>query len=223
MCFSATASFGASVVLTAIGVASIKQVTHKSQIVFACIPLFFAAQQFIEGLVWVSFATPFNATLNLYATYGFIIFSQLVWPLWVPLAMVMVENKGKRHKIQMLFVAVGLTESLYQVYAVLVYPVHSQITGHHIYYELKNPASALKYIEPAFYIISIIVSPFFTSIKRMWILGIAIFLSCAITVIFYEHYTVSVWCFFASAISIAVYFIMREIKGSYKKIPLPHA
>ncbi len=220
MCFSATASFSASVVLTAIGIVSIKQVTHKSQIVFACIPLFFAAQQFIEGLVWVSFAVPFNATLNLYATYGFIIFSQLVWPIWVPLAMVMVENKGRRYKIQMLFVAIGLTEALYQVYAVLTYPVQSVITGHHIYYELKEPVSILKYIEPAFYIIAIIISPFFTSIKKMWILGVAIFLSCLITVIFYQHYTVSVWCFFASAISISVYFIMRGIKKKHNLIPL---
>jgi len=217
MCFSATASFGASVVLTGIGVAALKQVQHKSQYVFACIPLFFATQQFIEGLVWVSFANPFNAAMNQYATYGFLIFAQVVWPLWIPIAMIMVENRRTRHKIQMLFVAIGMTEAIYQIYALMTYHVHSQIIGHHIYYDLANPGS-MKYIEAPFYIIATIVSPFFTSIKRMWIVGTAILGSCLITVIFYEHYTVSVWCFFASIISISVYLIMREIRISYSLI-----
>jgi hypothetical protein len=214
MCFSATASFGASAVLTVIGVASLKQVKHKSQIVFACIPLFFAAQQFIEGCVWLSFAPMFNASMNLYGTYGFLIFAELIWPLWIPVAMIMVENRRKRHKIQMLFVAIGLTEAIYQFYNFLNYPVHSQIIGHHIYYTIANPQT-FKYIEPVFYAMAIIVSPFFTSIKRMWIVGLATGISCLITILFYQHYLVSVWCFFASAISISVYLIMREIKISY--------
>ena len=71
MCFSASASFGAGIVLAAIAVASIKQVQHKSQIVFACIPLFFSAQQFTEGLVWLSFSSPPNASLNHYTTLVF--------------------------------------------------------------------------------------------------------------------------------------------------------
>jgi hypothetical protein len=216
MCFSASASFGAGVILTGIGIASLKQVQHKSQLVFACIPLFFAAQQFTEGLVWLSFSNPFNAALNLTATYIFLIFAQVVWPLWIPIAMIMVENKGKRRKIQRLFVAIGSIEALYQIGCLFTYPVHSQIIGHHVYYALDNPVS-LKYIDAAFYIAATIVSPFFTSVKRMWIVGTAILVSCVITVIFYEHYTVSVWCFFASAISISVYLIMLEIKPLYSK------
>src|SRR5277367_1892254 len=114
MCFSASASFGASAVLAVIGVASIKQVQHKSQVVFACIPIFFSLQQFAEGMAWISFANPFNATMNVYATYTFLIFSQIVWPLWIPIAMVMVENKGQRRKIQRVFVVIGIIEAFYQ-------------------------------------------------------------------------------------------------------------
>ncbi len=221
MCFSATASFSASVVLVGIGIASIKQIQTKSQIVFACIPLFFAIQQFNEGLVWVSFANPFNAELNLYGKYGFLIFSQIIWPLWIPIAMVMVENKGERRKIQRVFVAIGITESLYQFYCMLNYPAHAEILGQHIYYHIDHP-DTFKYLEPAFYIAAIIVSPFFTSVRKMWLVGMAILISCIITVIFFQHYTVSVWCFFASIISMSVYFIMRKIRmspNSYLKEP----
>lgn len=220
MCFSATASFSASVVLVGIGIASIKEVRHKSQIVFACIPLFFAIQQFNEGLVWVSFASPFNPELNLYAKYGFLIFSQIIWPLWIPIAMVMIENKGERRKIQRVFVAIGITEALYQLYCMLNYQAHAEIMRHHIYYHIDHP-DTFKYLEPAFYVAAIIGSPFFTSIKRMWVVGLAILVSCLITVIFFQHYTVSVWCFFASIISISVYLIMREIRIGTLPQPSP--
>lgn len=217
MCFSATASFGASTVLAVISVASIKQVQHKSQLVFACIPIFFCLQQFAEGLVWVSFASPFNAAMNMYSTYFFLVFAQIVWPMWIPIAMVMIENKGQRRKIQRVFVIIGITEAMYQFYCLVSYPVHSEIIGHHIYYHIDHP-DTFKFLEPAFYISATILSPFFTSIKRMWVVGSAILISCIITLIFFEHYTVSVWCFFASIISISVFLIMREIRITYSLI-----
>lgn len=217
MCFSATASFSASAVLAVISVASLKQVQHKSQIVFACIPVFFCIQQFTEGLVWLSFANPYNAAMHQYGTYVFLFFAQIVWPLWIPVAMVMVENKGERRKTQRIFMVIGIIEALYESYCLCVYPVHSEILGHHIYYHIDHP-DTFKYIEPAFYVMATIIPPFFTTIKRMWVVGMAILLSCVITLLFFQHYTVSVWCFFASVISISVYLIMREIKISYQLI-----
>jgi hypothetical protein len=44
----------------------------------------------------------------------------------------------------------------------------------------------------------------------MWMLGITILISYIMTTIYYTDYVVSVWCFFASIISIVVFFIIRE-------------
>ena len=41
MCFSASASFGAGVVLNVIGVATIKKTHHSPQLLFASIPFIF--------------------------------------------------------------------------------------------------------------------------------------------------------------------------------------
>ena len=49
MCFSATASFTVGVVLSVIGVVTIKMTRRKEEIPFAMIPLLFGIQQFIEG------------------------------------------------------------------------------------------------------------------------------------------------------------------------------
>jgi hypothetical protein len=53
MCFSATASFGASVVLGTIGVATLTKVKERAQVPFAIIPIMFAVQQFTEGILWI--------------------------------------------------------------------------------------------------------------------------------------------------------------------------
>ena len=54
MCFSATASFGASAVLGVIGVAAVAKAKTKPQRLFASIPLVFAVQQLSEGFLWLS-------------------------------------------------------------------------------------------------------------------------------------------------------------------------
>ena len=41
MCFSPEASFAGGIIISSIGVVTIKEVHKPSQLVFACIPLFF--------------------------------------------------------------------------------------------------------------------------------------------------------------------------------------
>ena len=58
MCFSASASFGAGIVLTGIGVASIKKSDTRSKSLFASIPLIFGIQQITEGFLWLALSNP---------------------------------------------------------------------------------------------------------------------------------------------------------------------
>lgn len=98
MCFSAPASFIAGSVLSAAGVATLTQPKKKSEIPLALIPLFFGVQQLTEGLVWVSLQNGY-LRLNLIATYSFSFFAQVFWPIFVPLAVVLVEPLAWRRKV----------------------------------------------------------------------------------------------------------------------------
>ncbi len=216
MCFSASASFGAGIVLSVIGVASIKKVQSPSQIVFASIPLIFSVQQIAEGFLWLALSNPVYASLQQVTTYTFLFLAQVVWPLWIPLAILLVEKEDKRKKTQKLLVAIGVLLSFYLAYCLLSYNVQAKIIGYHISYEQDYPAQ-LRISGGVLYFIATIAPPFFSTIKRMWLLGVAILISYIITIIFYEDYFVSVWCFFASVISISIFIIMQKIKKLYKK------
>ena len=52
MCFSATASYTAGVLLVGMGGVVLSRVREKREIAYAAIPLLFGIQQLSEGLVW---------------------------------------------------------------------------------------------------------------------------------------------------------------------------
>ena len=212
MCFSANASFGAGVVLVVIGVISIKKVQHPSQILFASIPLLFAVQQISEGILWVTLPNPAYTALSQVMTYVFLFFAQFFWPLWVPIAILILEKESKRKRIQKVLVGMGMIVALYFAYCLISYPVHSKIIGYHVTYKVEYPNLLGRY-GGIFYLIATVVPPFFSHIKKMWMFGTSMLISYLITAIFYDHYVVSVWCFFASIISISIYAIMIEIRN----------
>ncbi len=210
MCFSAGASFGAGVVLSVIGIASIKKAKSPSQIVFASIPLIFTVQQITEGFVWLSLSNTTYSSLEQVATYNFLFFAQVVWPIWIPFAILKLESKESRKKSEKILVVIGALVSVYLAYCLLTYPVEAKILGYHISYQQNYP-SALSIYCGFLYIVATIVPPFFSRIRRMWMLGTTVLISYVITTLFYTDYIVSVWCFFASIISIAVYVIMHNL------------
>lgn len=217
MCFSATASFSAGAVLTVIGVAAIKKTHHKSQFLFASIPLIFGVQQLAEGILWISLPNPDLVSLQKFATYTFLLFAQVIWPVWVPIAILLLEKNKTRKKIQHILVGAGILVSCYLAYCLLSFSVEAKIIGYHIAY-LQDYPDSLRIFVIILYALATIAPSFFSHIKRMWILGASIFISIVITAIFYEHYIISVWCFFSSIISISIYYIMVEIAKVEKNI-----
>ena len=214
MCFSASASFGASVILSAVGIASIKKVQSPSQIVFASIPLIFAVQQIMEGFLWLALSNLDYAPLQKFTTYIFLFLAQVVWPFWVPYAVLKLEIKKRRKTVDYFLVGIGALVSSYLAFCLFSFHIDAKIFGNHILYYQDYPASISHYLG-FLYIIATIVPPLFSRIRHMWVFGLAVLISYIISKVFYTDYVVSVWCFFASIISISVLVILYE----YNKPP----
>ena len=98
MCFSASASFIAGAALSAVGVATIRLTARKAELPFATIPLLFGIQQIIEGMIWLSFQgqspLPVRTLILIYS-----LFSHVVWPMFVPFAVGLLETVPWRRKV----------------------------------------------------------------------------------------------------------------------------
>ena len=145
MCFSATASVAAGTSLSIIGVATLRNTSHRTEIPFAMIPLLFGIQQLIEGVIWLTFAHE-APMLRQTMTYAYSAFSHVLWPVYVPLAIGVLEVTRWRRKVLAGFEVAGLTVGLYLLYIIVTRPVVAQVVSRHI-----------EYISPHFYIGVVIV------------------------------------------------------------------
>ena len=200
MCFSATVSFIAGVSLSAIGVATVKKTQRKAEIPFAMIPLLFGVQQIVEGMLWLSFR--FDVPLlNVTMTYLFTLFSHVLWPIYVPFAIGLMESVVWRKQVLSLFQITGIAVGLYLLYFIVRFPLTSEVHENMVYvlpYVKEHPVLE-------FYLAATCVAPLFSSHKIVNIFGVLALLLFMLAYWFYTVAFFSVWCFFAAILSVIIY------------------
>jgi len=209
MCFSAGASFAGGIIISAVGVATVRKVSKPTQRLFAGIPLFFGFQQFAEGVLWATLRSGGHEWLQNAATYIFLITAMVIWPVMIPLSMWFMEEAQKRKKILAGLIVTGGILSLFYAFCIVSYNVTPQINGFHIQYIDEFPKTLVT-IASFFYPASTVAPLFVSSVRRMWLFGIVITVSYLVTGIFFAQYLISVWCFFAALISVMIYGMLRE-------------
>ncbi len=201
MCFSATASFSAGIVLLGIGTLTLKAARQPRELAFAAIPLLFAIQQLSEGVIWLTFR--YDAPqLNVAMTYLYSFFSHVLWPIYVPIAVLLIEPLHWRRMVLLAFVAAGLAAGLYLLQILLTFSVVSQSTDQH-----------MEYVSPHFfaatvmtlYLLATTVSAMFSHHRLVKVFGVLALMSFGAAYFFYARWFISVWCFFAALLSAVIY------------------
>jgi hypothetical protein len=208
MCFSAEASFAAGAVLSAIGVATVKRVQQRSLIPFAIIPFLFGFQQIAEGILWLTFTNKISPDWQPPMMIVFLVFAQVIWPVWVPLALWIPERQPARRKILLALVAAGGALAAYHIFCLFNYTVTAEVAEHHINYTRGFPEA---FIIPSaiIYVLTTVIAPFVSSVKTMNLLAVVLLVSFLVALFFYKTYLISVWCFFAAVISVMVLLVIN--------------
>ena len=200
MCFSATASFSAAVVLLGVSVLTLRAARRPRELPLAAIPLLFAIQQLTEGVVWLTFRYE-APLLNTVMTHVYSFFSHVLWPVFVPVAVLLVEPPGWRRTVLAAIASAGLAVGLYLMYTLVAFIVVARPSGQHI-----------EYISPHFYaaavmglyLLSTCVSPILSTHRMVRVFGVLALLSFATAYYFYATWFISVWCFFSALLSVIV-------------------
>ena len=207
MCFSATASFTAGAGLLVVGAITLRLAARRAELPFAAIPAVFGVQQLIEGALWLTF--PDKAPLlNVALTYIYSLFSHVLWPIYVPIAVLLIEPIGWRRRFLAGIALSGAAVGLYLLYYLVTQPLVAQVEGQHITY-----ISPHFYTVPVmiFYILSTCVSSLFSSCGTIRSFGLVSLLASGAAAAFYSAWFISVWCFFAAILSaIILLHFMRQ-------------
>lgn len=216
MCFSATASFTAGTLLSAVGVATLRAAKTRAERPFAMIPLLFGIQQLIEGVIWLTFSHD-APLLKQTMTYLYSGFSHVLWPIYVPFAMGILEAVPWRRTAIFAFEAAGVPVGLYLLYFLVTRPLVAEVVGSHIVY-----------VSPHFYRIPVMaaylaatcVSCFFSSHGFVKLFGVLALLSFIVAYVVHVTALISIWCFFAAILSLVIYLHLRfRHLGGFPRTP----
>jgi hypothetical protein len=211
MCFSATASFGASGVIGAIGVGTIRKANPADKL-FAFIPLMFATQQIFEGIIWLGFAMPQFEGLRTVATMVFLLFAWAIWPAYIPFAIASLETDSKRQGILNSLKIPGMIAGIGAIIPIVIGGPQPHIMDFHIDYTLQSniPNDTILMGYNVMYLLCTIVPMLISSRKGMTAYGLANLIGLIIAGIFYQSSVPSTWCFFSAIFSIMIFRIIKH-------------
>jgi hypothetical protein len=210
MCFSLGASLGAGAILLAVGYAAVSLSRTPQQHVLCAIPLLFSFQQFTEALLWLALQHDSYSQWKGPPLYLYLLLAQVIWPVFLPLAVLLAEKEPLRKKAQVTLAAAGVITAACFSYGLLFYNADASITHHHIRYTLDFPLLS-RWYGGILYLAAAMGAPVLSSNSRIRLIGAFLLASYLVTRFLYKDYLISVWCYFAAAISLVVLFdIIRQ-------------
>lgn len=201
MCFSAAASFVTAGVTGAIGIAALTRTQHPRELALAATPLLFAAQQAVEGLQWLDLPAAPDGPGSNGLTLLYLVFADVLWPIYAPLMVWLIEPSAWRRRFMLFWLAVGIGVAAFFLWWIFARPHGALILDGHIAYvpDYKHSdAVSLAYLGAT-------CVPLVLSSRRTVVaLGTIILVGAAVAYLFYWETFTSIWCFFSAAASAVV-------------------
>jgi hypothetical protein len=138
-------------------------------------------------------------------------FSQVIWPVYIPVAVLLLEPVPWRRKTLYAITLAGAMVSVFLLYYLTHREVLSQVTGQHISYVFPHFHEVAA---TGLYLLGACISPLVSSHRSVRWFGVAVTLSLITTYAYYSHWLISVWCFFAAIISSLVLWHFPKERGS---------
>ena len=203
MCFSATGSFIAAAINGAAGTAALTKVKVGPESILAGFPLLFAAQQAIEGILWLTLPGGTQTVMDNSLANAFALVALVVWPSLAPLAALTLERKGGRRVMMGLLLVSGVAFSTFHLAEIFRHPYTAQILGHSIGYSngMTFPLWA-----GALYCFCTCAPLLLSSVRTLRLLGIAVLVGLIVSASFFYLTLFSVWCSFAALASGLIFF-----------------
>src|SRR5450631_2960436 len=108
MCFSPEADFTAGVAVAGVGIATLRRVRERRELLVGALPLLFGVHQLVEGFVWLRLRGQVSSGVGDAAREAYVVFAHAVLPAVVPLGFLLLEPDRRRSRWLWPLVGVGL-------------------------------------------------------------------------------------------------------------------
>ena len=217
MCFSAPVSFAVAAATGLVGAAAMSKTLERREIPLAAIPLIFAAQQTIEGALWFALGSDQYTNWVPPLANAFTFLALVVWPVFAPLATVLIERSRERRLAMAVLLAFSAALAVRGLGGMWAQPYGACVVQNSIAYENGLPYSPLHF---AAYSLCTCGPFLLSSDKGLRVFGTIVIAGLVISVSLYLFAFTSVWCFFAAVGSLTIYlYFARANKERAKTLP----
>ncbi|NOT72188.1 MAG: hypothetical protein HOP09_13215 [Hyphomicrobium sp.] len=200
MCFSADASFLAAAVTGVAGAVALSRTTRRAEWMLAAMPLFFAGQQAIEGMLWQALTSGADASSW---TQLFLLLALVFWPVYAPLSAYLIEPDAKRRQWMALPLACGAIVAGYFLWSLNAAPQIASIgSGHIVYSGDPDMPGIFRLMYP----VAVCGAAAVSTHRAIRLLALILIAGSLVAYAAYWHAFASVWCFFAAAASVVIVF-----------------
>lgn len=213
MCFSATASFTIAATTAVIGVAVARQVTDRREILLALTPFLFSLQQAIEGVLWLQLSGDGGDENIAALSMSFRIFAEVLWPIYTPVAVLLIEPGRVRRRLLMAIAAVGAILAIHLLSGLIIDAPGVAIQGRSIAYASDVDFLSWRMIP---YLLCSCGALALSSHRIINVLAAMIAVGFMVSAYIYFASFISVWCFFTAAASTLIYFHFKRLHAAVK-------
>lgn len=206
MCFSAEMDLAAGLVITGVGIDTLRQVRTRDQVALAALPLVFGIHQLIETLVWWELEGHVSGAVGDLAAWIYGAIALVVVPLLVPVAFLR-AGTAPHPMVGRAFVGFGALAALLGLHALGFGELARRIDGHHISYAPGDPYAVVTL--SAYAIATCAPSLVARSAALRWF-GAGNLAVVATLVWLDQNAVISLWCVWAAATSVLINLYLRR-------------
>jgi hypothetical protein len=171
------------------------------------LPLILGFHQFVEAFVWLSLQGHLRASLGRFAMWVYVSIAFVLLPVFVPVAVFVLEPRKKRRKLMAPFIALGLVIAGILLAAMVRGPVDVRLRPYHLAYSLRLSDGG---VIVSAYVVAVCGAWLLSSYRPIALYGILNLLAVIVIAKLTVDGFASVWCGYAAVTSAAIAIFMRR-------------
>jgi hypothetical protein len=210
VCFSLQADFIAGIGVTAIGVDARRNIRGRSDhLLLATLPLILGVHELVEDFVWWGLQGHVPHEAGRVALWAYRVIAFVVLPVFVPLAVLMLEPTLRLRRRMAPFVALGVVVSTVLLVAMLRGPVSAAQHPWHLSYSIELHHAV---IIVGLYVVAICGALLFSGYRHIVVFGLGnLAVVVALAALTADGFA-SLWCVYAAISAGAIAVHMRYAK-----------
>lgn len=206
MCFSPEADLVAGVVVSAIGIDTLRRTARPELLPLATLPLVFGVHQLIETLVWWNLRGEVPDSVGAPAAWVYALIALSVVPILVPFAF---SRSGTIRSVRVAraLVGAGVVSGGILFVTLVLGPMHPTIDGHHINYHVGTPWLPFTL---GLYILATCTPGLLTDQRSLRVFGATNLLVVGLLIWLAQSALVSLWCVWAAISSVLINVYVRR-------------